>query len=156
MNQRYADINEYQDYELMKDFNSLLQLNELGQTPYAHSYDASGYTKDSQYTSIELKRRYVSVSTYPSLIIEGHKLLALLTGFIYENKTPLYINFMNDEVVVVFNLSKLKTPPKLIEKKIKSQLYQAYDVAERYELQMTDAWIYRKDGDRYRLIQRPS
>lgn len=155
MNQKYADINEYQDYELMKDFNSLLRLDQLGQTPYAHSYDASGYTKDSQYTSIELKRRYVSVQTYPSLIIEGHKLLGLLMGFIYSQEIPLYINFMND-AVVVFNLSKLKTPPKLIEKKIKSKLYQAYDVAERYELQMSDAWIYRKEGDRYRLIQRPS
>lgn len=155
MNQKYADINEYQDYELMKDFNTLLQLNQLGQTPYAHSYDASGYTKDNKYTSIELKRRYVSVLTYPSLIIEGHKLLALLTGFIYSQEIPLYINFMND-AVVVFNLSKLKTKPKLIEKKIKSKLYQAYDVAERYELQMTDAWIYRKEGDRYKLIQRPS
>lgn len=151
-NKKYADVCELNDYLMLKDFNKKLNIEELGQTPYMHTTDASGYTKQKEYVNIELKRRFTSVETYPSLMIEGHKLLSLLMGFMYEKQIPLYINFM-DDAVVVFNLARLKTKPQLIEKKIKSHLYNAYDVAERYELQLSDAWIY--SNDTYALLHKP-
>lgn len=155
MNQQYADTNELNDFALLQDFNAKLQIKELGKTPDKSSTDASGYTKDDQYLNIELKRRYADVNQYQTLIIEGHKYLSLLKGFVYSNKIPLYINFMNDGYIILFNLSKLSEEPTEKKYKIWSELYQGFEISSRYELPIKDAWIYKKDENgKYRLMQK--
>lgn len=154
MNQQYADTNELNDFALLQDFNKKLKIKELGRTPDKSSTDASGYTKDDQYVNIELKRRFVDVGKYKTIIIEGHKYLSLLKGFVYSNKIPLYINFMNDGYIILFNLSKLKEEPNERKYKIWSELYQGFEISSRFELSINDAWIYKKENDKYILIQK--
>lgn len=154
MNQQYADTNELNDFALLHDFNKKLHIKELGRTQEKCSTDASGYTKDNQYLNIELKRRFVDVNRYKTIIIEGHKYLSLLKGFVYSNKIPLYINFMNGGYVILFNLSKLSEEPTERKYKIWSELYQGFEISSRFELPLKDAWIYKKEKDKYILIQK--
>lgn len=154
MNQQYADTNEVNDFALLQDFNSKLHIKELGRTPEKCSTDASGYTKDNQYINIELKRRFVDVNRYKTIIIEGHKYLSLLKGFVYSNKIPLYINFMNGGYIILFNLSKLSEEPTERKYKIWSELYQGFEISSRFELPLKDAWIYKKEKNKYILIQK--
>ena len=155
MNIEYGMINEENDYELLQDFNSVLKLNELGKTPEKYTTDASGYTTDGRYINIELKRRNININTYKTLYIETHKAGDMLLDYVCEKKIPLYINFLNDGYVVVYNLSELKHRPKKICKRIESKLYQGFELAKRQELIIDDAFIYKKNNNTYKLVHKP-
>jgi hypothetical protein len=59
---------------------------------------------------------------------------------------PLYINFLDDGTVIIFNLNKLKKRPvKSGTMNIKSKGYKKFEVAKRQFLYISDAAIY-KDG----------
>ena len=154
-NTDYALKKEETDYLLLKDFNSFLGLKSLDKCPEKHTTDASGYTQDGKYINIELKQRDISINTYSSLYIEAHKVGDMLLDYVLENKIPLYVNFLKDGYVVVFNLSKLKHRPNKVAKRIWSELYQGFELAKREELKLEDAYIYRKENNKYKLIHKP-
>lgn len=164
MNRDYAFKKEDEDYILLKDFNKVLKLSDLGQTPKYSTSDASG-TSLNRYINIELKRRNqtltkdfkISGETYTAdtVYLESHKAGDMLLDFVCEDKIPLYINFLNDGYVLLFNLSKLKHRPKKVCKKIYSKLYQGFELAKREELLVSDAWIYQRINNKYKLIQKP-
>lgn len=154
MNENYAITSEQQDYEKLRDFNKLLKIRELGKRPDKDTTDASGYTQDGQELNIELKSRRVGINTYKTIYIENHKVADMLLDYTIDNKIPLYINFLNDDYIVVFNLAKLRHRPRKTNKRIWSELYQAFEMAKREELRLEDAWIYQKQNDKYILIKK--
>ena len=170
MNKDFALKKEEKDYLLMEDFNKVLKLIELGKTPEKHTTDASGYTTDGRFINIELKEREQTLInlvisgrttngeayTANTLYIESHKIADMLLDYVVDKKIPLYINFLNDGYVVLYNLSTLKHRPTTVTKKIYSKLYQGFELAKRQELQLEDAWIYRKGkNNEYKLIHKP-
>lgn len=155
MNKEYGSLMEDTDYGELVDFNEVLKLKEIGRCPEKHTTDASGYTNDGRYMNIELKKRNIGINTFSSIFIEAHKACDMLFDYITENKIPLYINFLNDGYVVVFNLSCLKHRPKKVFKKIYSELYEGFELAVRQKLDMKDAWIYKKENNAYKLVHKP-
>ena len=155
MNRDYAFKKEDEDYILLKDFNKVLKLTELGKCPEKYTTDASGYTTDGRYLNIELKSRDIDINTFSSLFIEAHKAGDMLLDYVCEDKIPLYINFLNNGYVVLYNLSRLKHRPKKVFKKAYSKLYEGFELSKREELLVSDAWIYQKINNEYKLIHKP-
>lgn len=169
MNGKFADTKENEGYSRLMQFNDFLHLQELGKTPKGWYSDASGYTTDGRLLNIENKVRdlnllddgYISGHTKNSsysantIFIESHKMGDLLIDLVTENRTPLYINYLNDGIIIVYNLSQLKHRPLKEHKRIWSELYQSFEIADRELLRVEDAYIYRKINDTFQLIQRP-
>ena len=171
MNKEYAIDNEKTDFELMTQFNDYLNLVELGQCPEKWHSDASGYTRDGRYINIELKQRNqvllknLTISgqtkegktyTASTIYAEAHKCGDLLLDYVCEQKEPLYINFLLNDIVIVYNLSRLKHRPNKVGKRIYSKLYEGFELAKREELEIKDAFIYKKEeNNEYKLIHRP-
>lgn len=170
MNKKFADKKENEGYNRLMQFNHFLHLQELGKTPKGWYSDASGYTTDGRLLNIENKVRdlnllddgYISghtkISAYSAntIYIESHKMGDLLTDWVTEKRTPLYINYLNDGVIIVYNLSQLKHRPLKEHKRIWSELYQSFEIADRELLRIEDAYIYKRINDTFQLIQRPS
>lgn len=155
MNEKYAVTSEIEDFEKLKDFNKLLNLRELGKRPLKDTTDASGFTQDGQEVNIELKSRNIGINAFKTIYIESHKVADMLLDYHIDGKIPLYINFLNDDYVVIFNLAKLKhRPEKIINKRIWSELYQSYEMAKREGLKLEDAWIYQKQNNKYVIIKK--
>lgn len=130
MGKEYYTEEELKDYELLKDFNNnMLNLNRLGQTPQKYYYDASGYTSTNQYVEMELKNRngellsnnrqvklYKAKTNTPytvsTIYIEPQHYSRLKDDYEWDNNiVPLYINYLNDDITLVWNLSTLKKKP---------------------------------------------
>lgn len=167
MNTKFANTKENDCYEKLMDFNDHLSLMDLGRCPEKHTTDASGITVDGRCLNIELKDRDLNLledftlsgntngKTYhvDSIFIESHKIADMLLDYVVEGKVPIYINFINDDTVILFNLSKLKHRPKKVSKRIWSELYNGFELAKRQCLNMDDAWIYKKITKKYTLIK---
>jgi hypothetical protein len=152
-NTDYAEKQEQTDYQLLVEFNEkALHLKNLTQTPELHHSDATGQTKDGKTINIEIKKRDITINQYPTLYIEAHKLADLYLDYVTKDITPLYVNFLNNNYTILFNLVKLKHRPDKTPKRIYSKLYNSYELSVREELLMEDAWIY-KDG---KLIKKGS
>ena len=84
-----------------------------------------------------------------TLFIESHKIADLLLDQVigYEG---LYVNFLNNNVVVIYNVGKLSVRPKLEKKRIPSRGYQGFEMAFREGLHIKDAAIYKD----YKLVKR--
>lgn len=169
-NTNYTLKQEENDYILLEGFNSYLNLKELGRCPEKHTTDASGYTTDGRYINIELKQRKQTITnnltisglttegkvyTASTIYIEAHKIGDMLLDYVCEDKIPLYINFLEDGYVILFNLTKLKQRPNKVAKRIYSKLYQGFELAKREELRIEDAWIYQLKNNNYELIHKP-
>lgn len=157
MNPDYAKKNEDKDFMLLEDLfcNSKLgaDLTEYGRTNEMDSTDATAQTKDNKILNMELKRRFADINTYQSLMIEGHKYISLMKSM-YTNKIPVYINFMNNGYVCIYNLLSLKEEPYEKKERVWSELYQAYEFETKLYLPIKGAWIYQKQGNKYKLIQK--
>lgn len=152
MNRQYADQYEENDFELLTQFNSKLNIKQLGQTPYKHPTDASGYTKDNKYIELELKRRNINIHTFKTIIIEPYKLQYAKE---HADSIQLYVNFTNDDYIIVFNLHKITNIQKR-QYNIPSKLYERTKQSFRYELPIQNAWIYKKQNNQYECIQKGS
>lgn len=164
MNKNYFDTNESNDMKLLYDFNLHTNLfSGLNPSEYSHFSDATAYTisrlGEERKFNIEIKKRNavllksgkVSGATFvdDNIIIESHKACDLLFDNIngYE---PLYINFLDNNVVVIYNLNKLSIRPQSMKKFIKSNGYQGFEIASRQGLNIKDAAIYKD----YQLVKR--
>lgn len=164
MDKNYFDTNESNDMKLLYDFNLHTNLfSGLNPSEYSHFSDATAYTisrlGEERKFNIEIKKRNavllksgkVSGATFvdDNIIIESHKACDLLFDNIngYE---PLYINFLDNNVVVIYNLNKLSIRPQSMKKFIKSNGYQGFEIASRQGLNIKDAAIYKD----YKLVKR--
>lgn len=169
MNKDYFDNSEQRCLENLEKFNNEYHIfNHTEKTIEKFHADATGYTLNKlgerRNFNIELKNRkqilldngVISGTTDKggytgdTIMIESHKLADLLLDNII-GLEPLYINFLLDGTVIIFNLNKLtKRPYKSENQNILSRGYGKMEMAKRQYLYITDAAIY-KDG---KLIKR--
>lgn len=168
MNKEYYDVEEVKDYELLKLFNEKIKLDELGQTPKKYYYDASGYTNVNQYCEIELKNRkgrYVNETTIElsrknktysatTIFIEPQHYARMVDDYRFDGVVPLYINFLADGTVLVWNLSTLKKKPEWVyQTHIWDEGKQTFKDEWRVLLPITEAYVYNNN---FSLIKKPS
>ena len=92
---------------------------------------------------------------YNTLYIDDYKACNMLMDFVALNLIPIYVNFMADDTIIVFNLLRLHKRPKITKNRTYSKGKQAYEYSDRQELYIEDAYIYKKDkNNRYRLIKK--
>ena len=171
MDRKYAEEYEDKGFSLLEELNNdILRLQDLGRCPKAHTTDASGHSVVGE-VNIEIKCRDMTLledlstitactkdgRTYSAdtIFIETHKCGDMLLDYVCEGKIPLYVNFLN-EYCIVYNLSRLKHRPKKVQRRIYSTLYDGFELSKRQELRVSDAYIYKKGNDGYKLVRRPS
>ena len=127
---------------MLYEFNYQTKLfDSITPTKEKSQIDATAKHKDREF-AVEIKHRLIPVDKYKTIMIEDYKYLELMLEYQFYGKEPLYINFLND-VVVIFNLNKLKHKPKLRVMNIKSEGYDTMQCQERrYMLDINDAVIY--------------
>ena len=150
----YVDTMEDMGFALLTALNAekhwFSSLTRLGDGYYA---DASGITSDMRKVIIEVKTREMVMTpdgqmadandpsrTYGSVMIEGHKMTDLILDSI-SGYLPLYINFLADGSVIIFNMSNLKMRPITSKTRIYSKAAAKFDISARYLLDMSDAII---------------
>lgn len=161
-NTKFFDAAELVCIGLFEKFNEeVLHLSNTGATPQYFDFDASG-TSQSRTFAIELKRRFLSLTDdmsqmldqkngnlYQDLMIEDHKVSELLVHSITGSCVPLYINFL-ENAVLVYNLQRITTARRT-RTKVKSNGYQSFELGTRYYLSLDDCWIYREN----KLVKSP-
>lgn len=129
-----------------------------------------GHTADSRYFNMELKNRQQRLMvdfnndfvilgnkdgkqyTCNTLYIEPHKVADMLLDYICLGLEPIYINFL-DEHIIVFNLAKLKYRPEKEYGEFYSRGYRKKEKGYRELLRLEDATIYDYN---YNIIKRPN
>lgn len=150
----YVDTMENQGYDLLTALNDqkhwFSSLTRLGDGYYA---DASGITRDMRKAVIEVKTRQMVMTpdgqmadasdpsrTYGSVMIESHKMIDLMLDAI-DGFVPLYVNFLQDGTVLIFNMSNLRKRPVTSKQRIYSKAAGLFEVCSRYFLDLSDAVI---------------
>lgn len=164
MDKDYFEQKENENWKLLCDFNEHTHLfDEIGRMPQYHHCDASGQTTnklgETRKFNLELKTRDVTLTqsgkfmndkfNENTLYIESHKVADLLLDQVIDYE-GLYVNFLNNNVVVIFNVGKLSVRPKLEKKRIPSKGYQGFEMGFREGLYIKDAAIYKDN----KLIKR--
>lgn len=169
MSKNFYSVEELKDWELLKLFNDKINLTKLGQTPKKWYFDASGYTHLNQYTEIELKNRQGVLTDNPNIVeftkknkstytattvyIEPQHYARMIDDFRYDGVVPLYINFLADGSVIVWNLATLKKKP---EWKYVTHIWdegkKEYKDEWRILLELEEAFIYDCNNN---LIKKP-
>lgn len=163
--ENYFETNEMEDLKRLYDFNLHTNLfSGLEATQRFDHADATAYTVtrlgEERKFKIELKQRNavllrsgkVSGKTFvdDTIIIESHKMCDLMLDKM-DGYESLYINFLENGVVIIYNLNKLtKRPKSLKQKKILSKGYGAFEIGSRQGLYIYDACIYKD----YKLVKR--
>ena len=163
MNREFAYGMEDKGYELLKQYNKFLHIQGLVRTPRNYqACDASGYTTDGTPIVIEIKVRNQKYDgdkvigknyTADTIYIEDHKVGSMLLEHVVNKSIPLYVNFL-DNAIIVYNLSKLNKRPNITSQKIKSKLYEGIEICKRVELPLDEAFIY--DLNNFELIKKPN
>ena len=173
MDRDYAYGKEDEGFEKLEHFNkNFLKLENLTRTPKNYvTCDASGLTSIGESLNIEIKVRnqvlidnntvsglttYNKPYTADTIFIEAHKSADLFLDYVVYKRAPIYINFLANDYVVVYNLFKMKKRPKVVTKKIYSKLYQQDEIQRRVELPLSEAFIYKREGDNYILKYKPN
>ena len=140
----YFETNEKNDLQLLYEFNYNTKLfQSIKPTEEKSQIDAIGKRKDREF-AIELKHRFINLGKYQTIMIEDYKLAGMMLEYTVNHREPLYINFLADGTVVIFNLAKLKTMPKQRITNIKSEGYDKMQCQERrYLLSLDEAVIYK-------------
>ena len=146
---------EKENIDNLNLFNELKGFFEsVTKTPEGHEWDASGITVDGRVYNAELKTRdaiLTDVGTVSgvnfndsTVILESDKAAPLLFDYLINGRLPLYINFLLDGTVLLWNLSNLKTRPVhepiIINNKGYDKMYKGY----REYLPISEAIIYPK------------
>lgn len=152
------DTSEQKCWELLQDFieNSdfKTKIKIYGRKEKCDYVDATGMTTSNQFLNMELKRRYHTLGKFDTLYAEGHKVADLYVDYFCLNKIPLYINFLDDGYVVIYNLTRLKHRHEAVKGKNWSQGYKAFEMTQSQRLDLKDAYIYKKENNRYKHISK--
>ena len=164
MDKTYFETKENENWKLLCESNEHTNLfDKIGRMHEYYHSDATGQTTnklgETRKFNLELKTRNVTLMksgnfmgdkfNENTLFIESHKIADLLLDQVigYEG---LYVNFLNNNVVVIYNVGKLSVRPKLEKKRIPSRGYQGFEMAFREGLHIKDAAIYKD----YKLVKR--
>lgn len=154
MNTTYFNESEDKCWQSLQNLNNKKNyFKELTKAPSGSSWDASGITRDGRKVIIELKHRNavldgnsVSGTNFHSdgLFLEAHKHSSLMLHWVVDGLTPLYINFLQDGNVLIFNLLKLTHYKQYNNLKVKSLGYEKMEMnSRRYDLYLDDATIVK-------------
>ncbi len=169
MDNKYFEEQEKNCWYKLEEFNNEYHIfTDIDRQIKKHHSDGSGYTVnklgEKRNFNIELKdRKQVLLDngvisgttdkggyTADTIMIESHKVADLLLDNII-GLEPLYINFLQDGTIIIFNLNKLTIRPVISDvMNIKSKGYGKFEMCKRQFLNLKDAAIY-KDG---KLIKR--
>ena len=147
MDKNYFSQNEKNDLQLFYEFNYEHKLfTSITPASAKCQYDAIAIRGKRKF-AVELKRRYIPLNKYKTIMLEDYKYLELMLEAQYNGLEPLYVCFLYD-AVVIFNLNKLKTKPNFrIHNNIKSQGYEVNQLQERrYMLPIEEGVIYKTKG----------
>lgn len=168
MNQEYFDDLEDKCYEKLLELNKHTNyFKKIERQEHKAAIDAMAVGRNNKPYAIELKYRENydllkdSHTNYyltndkgfkdDTLFIENHKLSALLLEKVYDNKTPIYMNFFRNGMTTIHDVSKLKEKPDFDkEKTIKSFGYEKMEVSKRYLLPLSDCTIL---DNKYNILQ---
>ena len=170
-NKQFFNENENRDFNTLVDFNDKYLHAQITRNGEGESIDAYGVLSDGRNAAIELKNRYnfnlevdengnyycVNVSNGYScntIFCEANKMSELLLEYQYNKREPLYINFTKNDYVLVFNLNKLVNKPQYKILYVENEGYNFTEKCYRYLLNISDATIYKKKNDTYRLVQK--
>lgn len=162
MDKKFFEESEKECWELLEKFNKEYGIfNHISRTEKKYHSDGTGYTinrfGEKRNFNIELKNRnqillencIVSGATSKggytadTIMIESHKVADLLLDNI-DGLEPLYINFLNDGSIIIFNLNRLTIRPyKSDSMNILSKGYGKMEMAKRQYLYLKDAAIYK-------------
>ena len=147
---------ETENVKRLRAFNEIKNyFKRIDSTPSGYTYDASGLTIDGRGYNVELKTRVAvltdegTVSGHNfvdnTVMIEPEKSAHLYYRYFVNGEIPLYINFLIDGSVLVWNLTKLKkVPEEKVDVKINNKGYQKLYKQYRDYLYVSDAIIYPK------------
>lgn len=144
MNKNYFNQSEANGLQLLYEFSDDYKLfDSITPTKEKAQYDAVAIRGKRKF-AVELKKRYIPLNKYKTIMIESYKYLELLLEAKYNGLEPLYVCFLYD-AVVVFNLDKLKNKPNFrIHNTIKSQGYEVNQLQERrYMLPIEEGVVYK-------------
>lgn len=144
MNKEYFNQSEANDLQLLYEFNYEHNLfTSITPASAKCQYDAVAIRGKRKF-AVELKRRYITLSKYKTIMIESYKYLELMLEAKYNNLEPLYVCFLYD-AVVIFNLNKLKDKPKFrIHNSIQSKGYEVNQLQERrYMIPIEEGVVYK-------------
>ena len=143
----YFETNEKNDLQMLYEFNYVTKLfDSITPTKEKSQIDATAKRKNREF-SIEIKHRYINLEKYSSIMIEDYKLAELMLEYTVNNKEPLYVNFLADGHVLIFNLAKLSEKPRIRIQNIKSEGYDKMQCQERrYMLPIKDAVIFKDNN----------
>lgn len=179
MNKEYFKANEVNGWKLFEQFNNATGIfKEIknssvdfeNEETTKESIDGTGYSinrlGETKYWNIEIKTRNLNllddgrisgctekgkVYIEDTVFIESHKVADLLLDKI-NGLTPLYINFLSDGHIIIYNLDNLRYRPKKSGNlNIKSKGYGKFEMAKRQGLYIEDAAIYDSN---YNLIKK--
>ncbi len=155
MNDYFVE-NEKKDLQMLYEFNYQVKLfDSITPTKEKSNIDATAKRKNREF-AIELKHRFINLEKYQTIMIESYKYLELKLEKEFNGMDGLYINFLADGTVVIFNISRLSTRPHYTIHNIRSEGYEVNQLQERrYHLNLKDAAIYKKENNNYKLIQKP-
>lgn len=152
----YFETNEKNDLEMLYEFNNKTKLFDSIKPEKEKSQIDATARRNNREFAIELKHRFINLEKYQTIMIEASKYLELMLEKEYNQRDGLYINFLDDGSVVVFNICKLKTRPHFTIQNIRSKGYEVNQLQERrYHLDLKDAVIYKKENNNYKLIHKP-
>lgn len=142
------------DASLLHDFvNKTNLFKEIKQNEYGDKVDFLGTDKNDRPCMLEIKRRKCNIQTYSTIYIETEKYWSLIQRWRQFNFIPLYVNFM-DNGVLIFDLKRTepdKMKPKLVN--IWNGGYKQNQEVWRYELPREDAiTFYNDENNGYKLI----
>lgn len=163
----YFEENEKNDLKKLFELNEKAHIfSSITPSKEKHYTDATGFTADRLF-NIELKNRNQillkdgrisgcsqSGKDYidETIFIEDHKLSDMLLDWVCNGLEPLYINFLSNGWIIIYNLSKLTVrPKKYLNMKINSKGYRSMEFGNRQGLYLIDAAVY---DDKYNLIKR--
>ena len=166
-NKKYFSENEEADLKKLEEFNAKAHIfASITPAKEKHYADASGYSADRKF-NIELKNRNQLLLTDgrisgcsqtgkeyidETIFIEDHKLSDMLLDWLTIGLEPLYITFLVNGWVIIYNLSKLTVRPKrYLNLKIGSKGYKSMEFGNRQGLYIKDAAIYDSN---YNLVKR--
>lgn len=153
MNTSFFEQKEAEGFAKMEDLNNgFLHLQDFGRTPKMHEFDASGVTQTGERIAVEIKDRDITIDQYETLVIEPHKIAELYMTLLYDNFIPIYVNFTTDGYAVVFNI-KNYGKPKISRISTMSKGYEARENSFRFNLDLSKAYIYKKEGEVWHRVK---
>lgn len=169
-NKTYFTKKEDEDYRKLEHFNNHFLKGEVERNNPCDWLDAHCTLPDNRDCNIELKGRefrleqnkfgewqFINESGYTctTIFCEANKVSELLFQLLYNGGQPLYINFTINDYILVFNLAKLSHIPDMRVEFVKNKGYgYTAEKCYRYHLPITDATIYKRDGNNYELIKK--